>query len=217
MAATAARKAAPAVPAKKGNGRRSHIEKMQAAWEAAQRREEKLRRALDKAGIEHPDPKGRPAKMKADDATLQTLKGLGLIDATTWEGACSFEVDEKTFLDFLQCNKSAREAFEYGRGKGNVSLRRKQYEVANIQGNVSMLIWLGKQRLEQRDAVELDDGPNRRKSNDQTQERFEALLAAVRELEDDDVDPPPAFPALAMIDRNAEDAVEVKPAHATTQ
>lgn len=33
---------------------------------------------------------------------------------------------------------------------GNVSLRRKQYEVA-MAGNVPMLIWLGKQRLGQAD------------------------------------------------------------------
>lgn len=36
---------------------------------------------------------------------------------------------------------------------GKVSLRRKQYEVA-LGGNVSMLIWLGKQQLGQRDNLD---------------------------------------------------------------
>jgi hypothetical protein len=38
---------------------------------------------------------------------------------------------------------------------GKKSLRRKQYEVA-LDGNVSMLIWLGKQDLGQRDKQEVD-------------------------------------------------------------
>lgn len=38
---------------------------------------------------------------------------------------------------------------------GKMSLRRKQYEVA-MAGNVSMLIWLGKNTLNQRDQVDTD-------------------------------------------------------------
>ena len=45
-------------------------------------------------------------------------------------------------------------ALEKGQQACNASLRRKQYEVAN-EGNVTMLIWLGKQRLGQRDKHEL--------------------------------------------------------------
>jgi hypothetical protein len=37
-----------------------------------------------------------------------------------------------------------------GREQGKMSLKRKQYEVA-MSGNVSMLIWLGKNILGQRD------------------------------------------------------------------
>lgn len=45
------------------------------------------------------------------------------------------------------------EVIEKGRKQGNMSLKRKQYEVA-MGGNVTMLIWLGKQRLDQTDKVE---------------------------------------------------------------
>jgi hypothetical protein len=43
--------------------------------------------------------------------------------------------------------------FEQKAAKGRISLRRKQFEVAQ-GGNVTMLIWLGKQHLEQAEKVE---------------------------------------------------------------
>ncbi len=46
------------------------------------------------------------------------------------------------------------EYFAQKRGKGKIALRRKQYEVA-ISGNVSMLIWLGKNYLNQADKQEI--------------------------------------------------------------
>lgn len=49
-----------------------------------------------------------------------------------------------------------------------------------------------------------------------TDDRFEQILATVTAL-DDDSDPPPRFKALTMIDRNAQDAVEVTPGDASTQ
>lgn len=49
-------------------------------------------------------------------------------------------------------DKRFREAYERGLTKAKASLRRKQWELAK-QGNVTMLIWLGKQYLEQSDYV----------------------------------------------------------------
>ena len=49
-----------------------------------------------------------------------------------------------TFEDYL----------EKHRGKGRVSLRRKQFEVA-LEGDKTMLIWLGKQYLSQSDKQEV--------------------------------------------------------------
>ena len=43
---------------------------------------------------------------------------------------------------------------EQKRSKGKLSLRRKQLEIA-MDGNVTMLIWLGKQYLEQSDKQEV--------------------------------------------------------------
>jgi len=41
-------------------------------------------------------------------------------------------------------------AIKEGRESGKMSLRRKQFKLA-MEGNVTMLIWLGKQYLDQRD------------------------------------------------------------------
>ena len=55
-------------------------------------------------------------------------------------------------------------AIEKGRHAGNMSLRRKQFEQA-MGGNTTMLIWLGKQRLGQRDVrrVEVDEERSRKR------------------------------------------------------
>ena len=51
-------------------------------------------------------------------------------------------------------NCSFSDIFEQKRGKGKISIRRKQYDVA-MSGNVTMLIWLGKQYLGQADKQEV--------------------------------------------------------------
>lgn len=44
-------------------------------------------------------------------------------------------------------------AIKDGRSHGRTSLKRKQYEIA-MTGNTTMLIWLGKQYLDQKDKAE---------------------------------------------------------------
>lgn len=58
--------------------------------------------------------------------------------------------------DTLQRRYSA--ALRRGRNRGAVSLKRKQYELA-MQGDKTMLIWLGKQYLGQKDVVDLTHRP----------------------------------------------------------
>tara|TARA_R110000868_G_scaffold142286_2_gene359502 strand:+ start:933 stop:1244 length:312 start_codon:yes stop_codon:yes gene_type:complete len=47
--------------------------------------------------------------------------------------------------------KRFKHLIEKGRSEGKKSLRRKQMEVALEKGDVRMLIWLGKQYLDQKD------------------------------------------------------------------
>lgn len=56
---------------------------------------------------------------------------------------CSVDTLERNFADVIK----------KGRERGKSSLRRKQFEMA-MNGNVTMLIWLGKQHLGQTEKVE---------------------------------------------------------------
>lgn len=106
-----------------------------------------------------PDKGGRPPSLTADAATLKQIEALGRINCTRIEGAAFFGCTEKTFITFLQNNAEADEAFERGRGMLRVSLKRKQIEKALV-GNITMLIWLGKQLLGQKDKIEQSGDPN---------------------------------------------------------
>jgi hypothetical protein len=63
-------------------------------------------------------------------------------------GTLTLRIKEKTGLDFPAYKEQKKEAMR-------VNLRKKQYEVA-MNGNVSMLIWLGKNELGQADKHEHD-------------------------------------------------------------
>jgi len=100
---------------------------------------------------------GRPAK----EINLVELDKLCAMQCTEAEIADWFDVSvdtierrliEKTDLTFA-------EYFKQKRGKGKVSLRRKQMQVA-LGGNPTMLIWLGKQYLEQKDKHDVEHSGN---------------------------------------------------------
>lgn len=97
---------------------------------------------------------GRPPALTVNgqlgEWTLKTIAGLGKVVATTKECAAVLGVSEPTFIAFMKANSKAREAYDNSRGDRFVSLRRQQFKVAD-QGNATMLIWLGKQHLGQRD------------------------------------------------------------------
>lgn len=65
----------------------------------------------------------------------------------------------KEIADILGCSHDTltrrfSEDLETGRSQGKASLRRKQYELA-MSGNAAMLIWLGKQVLNQSEKQEI--------------------------------------------------------------
>lgn len=70
-----------------------------------------------------------------------------LVEISEW-----FDVSEDTIERYVKKKYGMRFAEIYKRksSKGKISLRRKQHEIA-MTGNPTMLIWLGKQHLEQRD------------------------------------------------------------------
>lgn len=90
----------------------------------------------------------RPRKV-IDWDTVDKLCG---IQATANEIAQFLGIDPDTLA--AACKRdhklSFSDYFEQKRGVGRVSLRRAQWQAAQ-NGNPTMLIWLGKQHLEQRD------------------------------------------------------------------
>lgn len=89
---------------------------------------------------------------------------LCALQCTLREFASWFDCSEDTIENKVKEKWSIKfsEYFEQKRGKGKIALRRKQYDVA-MGGNVSMLIWLGKQYLGQSDNPDShgDESPKR--------------------------------------------------------
>lgn len=81
------------------------------------------------------------------DIDEDTVEKLAAIHCTMIEIAsvvgCSVDTLERRFADVVK----------RGRDKGKTSLKRWQWKLAE-KGNCTMLIWLGKQYLEQRDHKE---------------------------------------------------------------
>jgi predicted transcriptional regulator len=93
---------------------------------------------------------GRPTKR----IDLKQLEALAALQCTNDEIASGLGIARSTLQERLK-SKTFRTAIEKGRELGRRSLRRMQYEAAK-KGNVTMMIWLGKQWLAQRDKIEQD-------------------------------------------------------------
>jgi hypothetical protein len=95
------------------------------------------------AGYSIPPPRpqgGRPPKLHPDDATLQLIRNLGSIRATTKEVAAVLGVTEKTFIDFKSKHDSVEEAYLSGHELGKVSQRRDMLALAKKNGMVAIFM-----------------------------------------------------------------------------
>lgn len=94
---------------------------------------------------------GRPHK-EIDRKQFENLCG---IQCTRDEICAFFEVSDKTLAAWCKrtYGKNFSAVFAEKRGLGKISLRRAQYEKA-MEGNPTMLIWLGRQYLGQVDKPE---------------------------------------------------------------
>lgn len=81
------------------------------------------------------------------------------IDETQVENLAAIGCTVSEIAVFMGCSKRTLETrfcalIEKGRERMKISLKRVQYQKAVNDGNVTMLIWLGKQYLGQTDKVE---------------------------------------------------------------
>ena len=79
------------------------------------------------------------------------------IQCTGEEIASVLEIDYDTLNNRIKQDKGKgfSDYFNIKRAKGKISLRRRQWKSAVEEGNVTMMIWLGKQYLGQSDKQEL--------------------------------------------------------------
>ena len=94
-------------------------------------------------------PNGRPSK----SVKLSQIQGLASIGCTQLEMAAICGMNKDTFTILKKNNPIIKEIIDAGRAEGKGSLRRKQHHVA-MQGDPSMLRWLGKNRLKQSDRIQ---------------------------------------------------------------
>lgn len=106
-----------------------------------------------------------------------------VIDERQVEALASIMCTNAEIAAVLDCSTDTLErrfaaALEKGRLKGKQSIRRKQYQLA-MNGNPTMLIWLGKQHLGQteRQEVEHIGGVNLSHLTRTTDEIVESMLA----------------------------------------
>jgi AraC-like DNA-binding protein len=100
--------------------------------------------------------RGRPKKLLSND-DIKTIENLCAIQCTGEEIASVLNIDYDTLNTRLKemYGLNFSEYFEQKGGKGKASLRRKQFQLAE-SGNPTMLVWLGKQWLNQKDRSEID-------------------------------------------------------------
>lgn len=131
------------------------------------------------------------------------------IDWVIFEKLCTIQCTQEEIAEWFKCNvetihnhcirkygKGFPEVYQEKKGTGKISLRRKQWQVA-LGGNITMLIWLGKQYLNQKDTnrtelAGVDGLPLNIKSqnitridfSDKTVEELENIKETLKMLED---------------------------------
>lgn len=91
------------------------------------------------------------------------------IDWTQFNKLCEMQCTLREFASWFDCSEDTIERavlrehkqkfadyYRQKAGRGKIALRRKQFEVA-MSGDRVMLIWLGKQYLNQSDTINQDD------------------------------------------------------------
>lgn len=117
-----------------------------------------------------------PKKIDAD-----TVRALASVFCTMKQIAlickCSVDTLERRFADVIK----------EGRAQAQQSLLKKQFDVA-MNGNVSMLIWLGKQHLEQSEKVEQHIGVLPTATQITFMDEKEKLVLGAKLIESEDKD-----------------------------
>ena len=100
------------------------------------------------------EPKKKVGRPQAE-IDLEQVERLAAIDCTEPEIAAVLGIDYATWKRHKKRNPDIVETVERGKENGKASLRRLQWKTAS-EGNPTMQIWLGKQRLGQQDKKHIE-------------------------------------------------------------
>jgi hypothetical protein len=100
------------------------------------------------------EPKKKVGRPQAE-IDLEQVERLAAIDCTEPEIAAVLGIDYATWKRHKKRNPDILETVERGKENGKASLRRLQWKTAS-EGNPTMQIWLGKQRLGQQDKKHIE-------------------------------------------------------------
>jgi len=131
--------------------------------------------------------KRKPPKAKAPDQKPKIGRPLLNIDPTIVEGMASIGCTKKEIALVLGCNEGTihlrfSDVWEKGFSNLKMRLRKKQVELA-LGGNFTLLIWLGKQYLDQSEKQEIKQTTALRTFGPELVERARKALQAL-ETED---------------------------------
>jgi hypothetical protein len=103
------------------------------------------------------DPEGGRPPFELSDADFEKLINMIRIQCTQNEICGIFGVTDKTLNEALRRRDQPgfSELYKKHQDEGRASLRRAQWKAAQ-DGNPTMLVWLGKQMLGQRDKQEIE-------------------------------------------------------------
>jgi hypothetical protein len=126
---------------------------------------------------------GRPNK-KIDWELVDEMLRAGCLGTSI---ASRFDMHPNTFYDRVvkEKNVSFTDYSTQKRLEGDDELRKAQHELAKKDKNATMLIWLGKQRLNQKEQHDIVSTPN--------DQKLDALLADIKSMKQKmDVDSKPS-------------------------
>jgi hypothetical protein len=107
-------------------------------------------------GERGPQPGEGGAPRKVID--LDVARRAASLGCSSDEIATLLGIGRRTFFDHLKEDEDLKNAIDAGRDQGRTTLRRLQWQRAQT-GSDTMLIWLGKQLLGQRDKHEFAQDP----------------------------------------------------------
>lgn len=98
---------------------------------------------------------GRKPKLIRDERTLTAISAGARMMHTISEIAATLGVRRQSLQTFMDKWPVALDAFEIARASGKAGIRTAQMRAA-LKGNPTMLIWLGKQELDQKDVARVE-------------------------------------------------------------